>query len=155
MRLLTVACLLSLLIGSSLSPQPEPEPLPDSAFDQYGTISWEDEKARLDNFAIQITNQEKSVGAILVLDRTGGCPGEAMARAIRAKRYLVEHRRVPWHRVFWRRDGYSPDVMTTLLIVPKGASVPYHFYERSGEQVDGPATRACRSKLERIRRSRW
>jgi hypothetical protein len=155
MRLFVVACLLSLLIGSSVSSYVERAPWPDSPFDQYGEIRWDDEKARLDNFAIQITNYPKSVGAILVLDRTGGCPGEAMARAIRAKRYVVEHRGVPWNRVLWRREGYFPDVRTTLLMVPEGARLRYPFYEPSGEQVDGPATRACRSKLERIRRSRW
>ena len=146
MRLLTVTFLLSLLIGFS-------------RFDQYGAIAWEDEKARLDNFAIQITNEigadRKIVGAILVFDQTGGCPGEAEARAMRARRYMVEHRGVPWNRVFWRRGGYESGISTTLLIVPEGVSLPYTYHDPRVAQVAGPATRACRARLERIRRSRW
>ena len=159
MRLLTATFLVSLLLGSSVSSEREPGPRPHSRFDEYGEIRWENEKARLDNFAIHITNEisadRKSVGAILVFDRTGGCPGEAVARAIRAKRYIVEHRGVPWNRVFWRQEGYASRISTTLLIVPEGASVPYPWRSPNGTPVDGPATRACRAKLERIRRSRW
>lgn len=154
MRVLTVTFLL-LTIGSSGSTATEPATWPSSPFDEYGAISWENEKARLDNFAIQLTNYTKSVGAILAIDRAGGCPGEAKARAIRAKRYVVEHRGVPWHRVFWRHDGYSSDNYTTLLIVPEGAELPYPYRATHGPQVDGPLNRACRAKLEKIRRSRW
>src|SRR3982750_3116057 len=70
---------------------------PTEVFDQYGgAIRWEDEKSRLDNFAIQLQQEEKVVGYILVFDAVGGCPGEAQARAIRAKRYVVEHRGIAW-----------------------------------------------------------
>lgn len=155
MRLLTATFFVSLLIGSSVPRETEPNAWSNSRFDDYGEIRWEWEKARLDNFAIQLTNYPTSVGAILVFDRTGGCPGEAVARAKRAKRYVVEHRGVPWNRVFWRKEGYASGISTMLLMVPQGASLPYPFYESSGEQVDGPATRVCRAKLERIRRSRW
>jgi hypothetical protein len=34
------------------------------AFDQYGDIKWEDEKARLDNFAIQMLNIPSARGAL-------------------------------------------------------------------------------------------
>lgn len=36
----------------------------DRAFDEYGDIKFEDEKARLDNFAFQLSNQELSSGYI-------------------------------------------------------------------------------------------
>ena len=127
----------------------------NSPFDQYGTIEWEDEKARLDNFAIQLTQEWKGVGAILIFDKANGCPGEAKARAIRAKRYMVEHRGIPWNRVFWRKEGYASDITTTLLTIPHGAYAPYPFYEQRGPQVDGPMTGACRATLQKIRRSGW
>lgn len=157
MQLLIKATLLiSLLIGSAVSSETEPTAAPNSPFDSYGAISWENEKARLDNFSIQITNSDgKALGFILVYAETGGCPGEAKARAIRAKRYMVEHRGVPWNHVVWRREGYHSGISTTLLIAPTGAYVPYPYYESTKPEVDGPATRACRVRLERIRRSRW
>ena len=152
MRMLAATFVLFVITGLTYT---NPVPRPSSPFDQYGYIDWEDEKARLDNFAIQLTQEWKGVGAILVFDKPGGCPGEAKARAIRAKRYIVEHRRVPWNRVFWRKDGHHHDRGTTLLIVPEGAYVHYPFYEPVGPQVDGPMTRACKLKLDRIRKSRW
>jgi len=94
MKLLTATLLLS-LIGSSVLCDTEPTTSPDRPFDSYGTIRWEDETARLDNFAIQLLNEEKLVGYILVYDKIGGCPGEATA--MRAKRYITEFRHVPWN----------------------------------------------------------
>src|ERR1044072_8809645 len=78
----------------------------------YGAISWEDEKARLDNYAVQLQHEKDLIGYIFVFAGNGGCPGEAQARAIRAKRYIVEHRGVPWDRVVWRVEGYRQDLTT-------------------------------------------
>ena len=156
MRVLTIAAVLGLLSVSSLLYGSEPQATaPNSPFDSYAAIRWEDEKARLDNFAIAIHNYEKALGFILIYDETGGCPGEAQARAERAKRYLVERRGVPSNRVIWRREGYSGEIYTYLVIAPLGAYVPRPLYGSSnGQEVDGPMTRACRLKLQKIKRSR-
>ena len=141
--------------GSSSWSSVGPVASPTTPFDQYGTPRWEDEKARLDNLAIQLQNEKSLLAFILVLDKTGGCPGEAQARAIRAKRYVVEHRGVPWNRVIWRREGYRPDVQTSLILAPPGVQVPYPFYDSLSPAIDGPLTRACKNKLRQIKRSRW
>jgi hypothetical protein len=156
MKALAITLLLCLLGGSSLLYGSEAAP-PNAPFDSYGTyVRWADEKARLDNFAIAIHNDEKALGFILIYDKTGGCPGEARARAERAKRYLVEHRGVPSNRVIWRRDGYQSDIYTYLVIAPPGSYVPRPFYGSStGPAVDGPMTRACKATLQKIRKSRW
>ncbi len=148
--------LLSLvIIGSWLPPDTNGAPsLPTTPFDQYGAISWEDEKARLDNFAIQVQNDEKLIGYILVFDALGGCPGEAQARAIRAKRYVVEHRGVAWNRVIWRREGYLEGTSTMLQPAPRQVSLPYPFLSTVVGK-DGALTRPCMIRLARIRRSRW
>src|ERR1051325_3043492 len=109
MRLLIAIPSAALLISLANWPGPGSfgrSALGDSLFDQYGAIRWKDEKARLNNFAIQLQQDEKLVGYILVFDAVGGCAGEAQARAIRAKRYVVEHRGISWDRVIWRREGY-------------------------------------------------
>jgi hypothetical protein len=129
-------------------------PSPTSPLDQYGTIAWENEKARLDNFAIAIQNYPKALGYIVIFDEDGGCEGEAKARAIRAKRYVVEHRGIPWNRVIWRVEGYQREIYTTLLIAPPGALVPYPY--RDGVRgKDGPLTKRCETRLRQIARSRW
>ena len=118
-------------------------------YDDYGAIRWEDEKARLDNFAIQLQNDKTLVGYILVAAALGGCPGEAQARAIRAKRYVVEHRGVPANRVIWRFEGYSSDLRTVVLPLSRGVVPPYPFlFTVPGK--DGPLTKQCKIKLRRI-----
>jgi len=82
-------------------------------------ICWENEKARLDNFAIQLV-QSGSIGNIIVYDGRRACRGEAIARAIRAKKYLVEFRKVPDGQVMWRFGGYQEEMVVTLMDVPRG-----------------------------------
>lgn len=96
---------------------------PNSPFDEYGRICWEYEKARLDNFAIQLLNDKQTtLGHIIVYDGKRACRGEVVARAMRAKKYLVEYRKVPADRIVWRWGGYL-DHMTTLVIHPAGAEI--------------------------------
>jgi hypothetical protein len=75
------------VIVSWLPPHRAPS-VPNTPFDQYGAISWEDEKARLDNFAIHLQNDEKLIGYVLVFDAVGGCPGEAQARRFARRNML-------------------------------------------------------------------
>jgi hypothetical protein len=64
-------------------------PPPARKFDEYGNIRFNDEKARLDNYAIQLQNQPGSAATIIVY---GSCAGEAQQRGDRAKDYLVNTR---------------------------------------------------------------
>jgi hypothetical protein len=152
MRVLVFAIITSALIANTSLVASAP--VPTSAFDRYGAITWDDEMARLDNFAIQLQNVPNSTGFIVMVDADGGCPGEAKVRAVRAKRYIVEHRGVPWNRVAWRVDGYSTDVRTTLWIVPTGVSAPEPYLDANSGK-DGPLTKKCQTRLRRIARSRW
>jgi hypothetical protein len=148
------AILVSLVFFVSLLPQHGALLVATTPFDQYGAISWEDEKSHLDNFAIQLQNDEKLIGYILVFDAVGGCPGEAQARAIRAKKYIVEHRGVAWNRVIWRREGYHEGLSTMLQPTPRESILPYPFLSTVAGK-DGPLNRSCKLSLEQIRRSRW
>ena len=75
------------------------EPIPVK-FDDYGDIRFNDEKARLDNYAIQLQNQPGAQGYIIGY---GTCSGDglcshtscivAQKRIERAKDYLVNTRR--------------------------------------------------------------
>ena len=70
-----------------------------------GSISWEMEMAHLDNFSIQIMNEPSLIGYILVYSGEDSCRGEAQARALRMKNYMMEVRGVPWNKVMWRDGG--------------------------------------------------
>jgi hypothetical protein len=123
----------------------------DRFFDQYGRISWENEQARLDNFAIQLMNDPDSIGYIFVYDANNLCAGEAQARAVRAKRYVVEYRGVPWNRVIWRIDGYLEEFMTYLQPVSRSVSISYPFLEVIMRSPKSHVTQRCHAKLAEIR----
>ena len=88
--------------------------------DRYGDIRWEDEKARLDNFVIQLFNEPNYTGYIYIYAGRHSCRGEAVAHAIRARRYLLNVRHLPWNRLAWRDLGYADDFQVTLWLFPTG-----------------------------------
>jgi hypothetical protein len=91
-------------------------------FDEYGPVCWEAEKARLDNFSIRLLYQDPiAIGNIIVYDGKFACRGEAVARAIRAKKYLVEFRKVEPNRIIWRWGGYRGELTTILQDMPRGS----------------------------------
>jgi hypothetical protein len=90
-------------------------------FDSYGGLSWEDEKAHLDNFAIALQHDPDSIGYILVYAGRRACVGEAKERALRAKEYVVETRGIQASRIKWIDGGYREKLTTILQPVPRGA----------------------------------
>lgn len=90
----------------------------DRALDDYGNICWEDEKARLDHFAIAVSQETDWIGYIIVYAGRRSCEGEAKARALRAKRWVVKGRGVAASKVQWKDGGYREEATTTLLIAP-------------------------------------
>jgi hypothetical protein len=130
---------------------------PDRLFDEYGRIRWEDEQARLDNFAIQVTNEPDAIGYIFVYDGANMCAGEVEARAIRAKRYIVEHRGVPWNRVIWRKDGYRGEFRIVLQPVSRAFAfaVTYPFLGITSTLPEVHATKNCKTTMAQIKRSKW
>ena len=111
----------SLLLLFGLSPARTLEPAPDVFWiDRDGYISWEDEKARLDNFTIQLMNEPNQIGYIYAQAGSVSCKGEAQARAVRAKKYMTEIRDVPWDRIIWRDIGYADLFEVSLWMAPRG-----------------------------------
>ena len=93
----------------------------DQWFDSYGNISWEDEKAHLDNFAIALRQDPNLIGYIIVYAGRRACVGEARDRALRAKKYVVETRGITESRLKWIDGGYREELTVILQPVPIGA----------------------------------
>jgi hypothetical protein len=107
---------------ASCSTQVTVEPVtPPVRFDEYGDIRFNDEKARLDNYAIQLQNQPGSTAYIIAY---GTCEGEGQARADRAKNYLVNTRGIEAGRITAVDGGCRADLTVQLWIVPQGANPP-------------------------------
>jgi hypothetical protein len=126
----------------------------NSAFDEYGPICWKDEKARLDNFAIALQNADRTtIGHIIVYDGKRACRGEAIARATRAKKYLVEYRNIEANRIVWRWGGYLGDMTTTLVITPHGASIWPFIRSLSRDEVTFIGN--CNRKVRPVKCPKW
>jgi hypothetical protein len=83
--------------------------------DEYGNIRWADEKARLDNVAVELQNAPDLRLAILAYGGRRSRPDEAIKRAERAKRYLVRVRNInPW-QVVAASCGYREDLTVELM----------------------------------------
>jgi PKD domain-containing protein len=115
-------------------------------FDEYGNIRFNDEKARLDNYAIQLQNQPGAQGYIVAY---GSCAGEAQARADRAKDYLVNTRQIDAGRLVTIDGGCRSDLTVELWIVPTGATPP----AASTDNIISPCP-ACRTITAPRRRAR-
>src|SRR5207245_8103011 len=90
-------------------------------FDEYGNIRFNDEKARLDNYAIQLQNEPTATGYIIVY---GSCTGEGMTRGNRAKDYLVNTRGIDGSRITVIDGGCMPDLKVELSVCPACAAAP-------------------------------
>jgi len=99
----------------------KPAPVPARKFDEYGNIRFNDEKARLDNYAIQLQNEPGSTGTIIVY---GSCAGEAQQRGDRAKDYLVNTRGIEAGRITVIDGGCRAELKVELWIVPQGSTPP-------------------------------
>ncbi len=106
---------------ASCSTGVRPVPLYARKYEEYGDIRFNDEKARLDNYAIDLQNTPGSQGYILAY---GNCAGQAQARADRAKDYLVNTRGIDAGRLYTVDGGCRSDLAVELWVVPTGATPP-------------------------------
>jgi hypothetical protein len=119
----------------------KPEPRKPLKFDEYGNIRFNDEKARLDNYAIQLQNDPSSTATIIVY---GSCEGEAQQRGDRAKDYLVNTRGIEAGRITVVDGGCRSDLLVQLWIVPQGATAPE--VDSTGAISPCPACKKARPK---------
>ncbi len=91
-------------------------------FDEYGQISFQDQKARLDNFAIQI-KQMLGRGVIAVVGENRAVRNRLLKRAEHGKKHLVEKRGVEAERLLIVDGGYQSSSYTELHVYMIGGDV--------------------------------
>jgi hypothetical protein len=92
--------------------------------DEYGNIKFNDEKARLDNYAIELQNDPTAQGYLVCYGGRTGRTGEAQRRCDRAKNYLVNTRGISADRIVTVDGGFREELTVELWIVPSGATPP-------------------------------
>ena len=147
---------LSLVAGMSVRAKSEFTRVtePTGAFDRYGNIRWQDEKARLDNFAIALLQDSNYLGYIFVGQAPRMCPREAEARAIRAKQYLINYRHVPWNQVVWM-TRYEEELETEFWIIPRDKAISPPVPESKEWSGKSRAVKGCAKRLSQIRNSNF
>jgi hypothetical protein len=101
-----------------------PVPLEGRKFDEFGPINRDDEKARLDNYAIQLQQEPDSQGYIIVYTGRRARPGEQQKRMDRLREYLINLRGVDARRLVFLPGGTREETTVELWLVPTGATPP-------------------------------
>lgn len=93
-------------------------------FDEYEKLSFEDEKARLDNFAIPLQHEPSFIGYVIVYAGRHAHINEAREVGERTKRYLVKTRKIDKKRVITIDGGHREQLTTELYLQGRGLPRP-------------------------------
>jgi hypothetical protein len=102
-------------------------PLPklnNKKFDEFPDISRNDEKARLDNFAIELQNDPTSTAYVIVYPGRNGKKGDVQHHASRIVDYLVNSRNLDQKRIVTLVGPAKDALNVELWITPQGATPP-------------------------------
>jgi len=94
-------------------------------FDDFGDISFKDDKARLHLLALVI--EHLSPDRMIYLYAYAGrrsCAGEAQARALRARNYLVHERGLQEDRIVCKDGGYREERTLEVWVWVRGMKPP-------------------------------
>src|SRR5215203_5897149 len=122
-----VLATISLLLLSGITSAQEPPAIPADAnpgYVEYGNIRFRDEKAMLDHYASQLRLDPNSVVYIFAFAGRVACAGEAKARAVRARNYLVKKHGIGADRVIWKDGGLRERLSVELWLRPRAGTPP-------------------------------
>ena len=120
-----------------------PNITPPKRFDEFPSIAFDDDKARLDNLAIELQNNPGATGYVVAYGGRGSRAGEADRMGKRALDYLTTARGISRDRLVFINGGYREANSFELWVVPQGADAPRPTPTLSPEQA-APARRTRR-----------
>jgi hypothetical protein len=101
-----------------------PVPVQCRKFDEFPNIAYNDEKARLDNYAIELQNDPTSTAYVIVYPGQRGRPGEVQKQTTRLVDYLVNSRGINAQRIVTLVGPARDELMVELWLCPQGANPP-------------------------------
>jgi hypothetical protein len=107
--------------SASCTTSVETPPATCRKFDEYADLKFNDEKARLDNLAIQLQQEPGSQAYYVIF---GSCDTEGAARSARAVDYLVNNRGIDRGRITVVDGGCRETLTVELWLCPTGAGAP-------------------------------
>ncbi|MGI9165161.1 MAG: hypothetical protein ACR2G5_02030 [Pyrinomonadaceae bacterium] len=98
--------------------------VPSRKFDEFPSITRNDEKARLDNFAIELKNDPTSTGYVIVYPGQSGRTGDVQKHTSRIVNYLVNYRGIDARRIVTLTGATRAELLVELWVSPQGATPP-------------------------------
>jgi hypothetical protein len=131
----------------------QPPPIMARKVDEFPSIAYDDDKARLDNFAIEMQSNPDAQGYVIAYSGRTSRAGQAERLSDRARSYLTQTRGVDPNRLIVVNGGYRDADTYELWIVPQGAQAPQPSPTVSpSEARPGPGTSAPTRRSRRGRR---
>jgi len=109
---------------STLVSAVEKQPPSAKQFDTCCSCSYDDQKARLDNFAIELQNDPSATAYIVAYTRPSRRGAKDDLLLTRSRDYLVTHRGFDASRIVLINGGYRDYECLELWVVPRGAKPP-------------------------------
>jgi len=94
------------------------------SFAEFPAISFNEDKANLDNFAVALQGEPGSQGYVIVYSGRRSRPGRATQLGERSRQYLVNTRNIEASRVVVINGGTRERDSFELWLVPQGAAPP-------------------------------
>src|SRR6185295_10837412 len=104
--------------------KPPPIESPSRLFDVCCSCSFDDQKARLDNLAVELQNDPSTTTYVIAYGGRTSRAGSADLLGTRARDYLVTQRGIDQSRITVMNGGFREEDCVELWIVPSGATPP-------------------------------
>ncbi len=101
-----------------------PPPIERIPIDEFDSVSFDDDKARFDNFAVQLLNRPDSQGYIIIYQGTGKNAQSAEKASRRALNYLTKNKGIDPRRISITSGGFRARTGYELWVIPAGADYP-------------------------------
>jgi len=93
-------------------------------FDEFPALARNDEKARLDNYAIELQNDPTATAYVVVHKGHMGQASDVQKHTTRISDYLINSRAIDGHRIVTLVGSPLDRLLVELFICPKGAQPP-------------------------------
>lgn len=97
---------------------------PSRQFDVCCSCSFDDQKARLDNLAIELQADQSTTTYVIGYGGRASRAGQADLLGARARDYLVANRGIDQSRIVVINGGFREEDCVELWVVPSGATLP-------------------------------
>jgi hypothetical protein len=98
--------------------------MPSKQFDVCCSCSFDDQKARLDNLAVELQNDPSTSTYVIAYGGRTSRVGQADLLGTRARDYLVTNRGIDQSRITVMNGGFREEDCVELWVIPRGATPP-------------------------------